>query len=118
MCKAPPKPERTAVFFGFARPGFDTQASADAGEDICNAQSGDTRWYLYDLETQAILESAPAIAGLIRSDKNTNRRLAFERESLSSIRAKVEKHITRTYLRKVQAPVGVSPTLKTWMELN
>lgn len=116
--KAHPKTGSKAVFFCYARPGFDTQASADAGEDIWNAKSGDTRWYLYDLESQSILESAPAIAAHIRSTKTTKRKVDFKRDTLSTIRGRVEKHITRTYLRKVQAPVGVSPTLKTWMELN
>ena len=38
--------------------------------------------------------------------------------ALREIRLAVEKHIKNTYLKKVQAPVGVKPTLKCWMELN
>jgi hypothetical protein len=34
------------------------------------------------------------------------------------IRAKVEKHIKNTYLKRVDAPAGVSPSLRCWMELN
>jgi len=30
----------------------------------------------------------------------------------------VDKHITNTYLKKVQAPIGVKPVLKAWMELS
>ena len=30
----------------------------------------------------------------------------------------VEKHIKNAYLKRVQAPVGVKPTLSAWMELN
>lgn len=116
--KKHPQSDTRAIFFCYNRPGFDTDASREAGEDIWNAKSGDARWYLYDLEREAILESAPAIAEFIRSNKKTKRVLDFQNEALSSIRVKVEKHITKTYLRKVQAPVGVSPTLKTWMELN
>ena len=41
-----------------------------------------------------------------------------EKESLSEIRKKIEKHIKDTYLKKVQAPQGVRPTLKAWMELS
>ena len=37
---------------------------------------------------------------------------------LHEVRLKVEKHIKNTYLKQVQAPVGVSPVLKCWMELN
>jgi hypothetical protein len=34
------------------------------------------------------------------------------------MRANVEKHIKNSYLKRVDAPVGVKPTLKCWMELN
>jgi len=34
------------------------------------------------------------------------------------VREKIEKHIKNTYLKKVQAPLGVEPVLKAWMELN
>jgi hypothetical protein len=54
---------------------------------------------------------------LIRSAPDTPRRVAIERVTLSDARANVEKHITKTYLRKVQAPVGVQPELRAWMEL-
>ena len=40
-------------------------------------------------------------------------------EPLEKIReANVEKHLKNTYLKSTQAPVGVKPVLKTWMELN
>jgi hypothetical protein len=34
------------------------------------------------------------------------------------VRAKVERHIKNGYLKSVQAPVGIKPALKAWMELN
>lgn len=116
--KAHLKPGTKAVFFCYARPGFDKQVSADTGEDTWNAQSGDVKWYLYDLATQAIAEEAPQIIDVIRSEPKTQRKTEMEQKSLSDIRALVEKHIAKTYLRKVQAPVGVKPVLKAWMELN
>ncbi len=42
----------------------------------------------------------------------------MESSSLREIRLKVEKHIKNTCLKQVQAPVGVKPVLKCWMELN
>jgi hypothetical protein len=39
-------------------------------------------------------------------------------ETLTDIRKKVEKHIKNTYLRRVQAPQHVKPTLKAWMEIS
>ena len=55
---------------------------------------------------------------IIRSTPETQRRLRIEQPMLREIRLAVEKHIKNTYLKKVQAPVGVKPTLKCWMELN
>ncbi len=40
------------------------------------------------------------------------------RETLVDVRKSVEKHIANAYLRSTQAPVGVKPVLKAWMELN
>ena len=34
------------------------------------------------------------------------------------IRGKVLKYIKNTYLKQVNAPLGVNPSLKAWMELN
>ena len=38
--------------------------------------------------------------------------------TLAEIRGKVEKHIKNTWLKRMQAPVGVKPVLKAWMELT
>jgi hypothetical protein len=40
------------------------------------------------------------------------------KETLSEVRAKVERHIKSTYLKSVQAPLGVKRALKTWLELS
>jgi len=37
---------------------------------------------------------------------------------LSDLREQVEKQIVTDYLRLLPAPVGVTPVLKCWMELN
>lgn len=112
------KPGTRAVFFCYARPAFDKAASDHAGEDIWTTEAGDVQWYLYDVGGGRIVEDAPPIVDAIRSTPETPRKLEMERLQLSDIRAAVEKHITKTFLRKVQAPVGVGPVLKSWMELN
>ena len=38
--------------------------------------------------------------------------------SLLEMRESVLKHIKNTYLKRVDAPVGVTPRLRCWMELN
>jgi hypothetical protein len=71
-----------------------------------------------DFESEAVIEEAARIAEVIRSTPETPRVVALDRDRLSEARKAVEKHIVKTYLRKVQAPVGVKPVLKAWMELN
>ena len=55
---------------------------------------------------------------LIRSTLETPRGPAIEPATLRDLRRRAEKHIRNTYLKQVQAPVGVKPVLKSWMELN
>jgi hypothetical protein len=37
---------------------------------------------------------------------------------MGDIRAKVEKHIKNGCLKRIDAPIGVKPELKCWMELS
>ncbi|WP_179119714.1 helicase-related protein [Ensifer adhaerens] len=112
------KPGTRAVFFCYARPAHDKAASERSGDDVWTAEAGDVQWYLYDVSSGKVFEDAPLMAESIRSDPSTPRRVEIERLQLSDIRSAVEKHITKTFLRKVQAPLGVGPVLKAWMELN
>lgn len=116
--KDSPKPETKGVFFCYALPAPE---KADGGGDAdveWTEAAGFTRWYLYDIGTERIADDATSIADLIRSSPSTGRRRTMEDSALSDIRTTVEKHIKNTYMKKVQAPVGVKPTLKAWMELS
>lgn len=115
--KAYIKPGAKGVFFCYARPAHDKEASEKSGEDIWTAEAGDVSWYFYDLQSKAIVEDAHRMIDLIRSEESTPRKTDMDQMELSDIRILVEKHITKTYLRKVQAPVGVRPILRAWMEL-
>ena len=81
-------------------------------------EAGRAAWYLYDLATEQVLEEPAKIVELIRCQPDTPRHCAVAKETLSEVRAKVERHIKNTYLKSVQAPLGVKPELKAWMELN
>ena len=109
--KRPAKGAR-GVFFCYALPALDKQA----GE--FTEAAGTTRWYLYDLDRDAILEEPGEIVATIRSKPETPRACKTEEKTLVDLRAKVEKHIKNTYLKRVDAPVGVKPALRCWMELN
>ena len=101
------------VFFCYALPALDREHGA------FTLEAGPTRWYLYDLDREQILESPAAIVRSIRSRPRTPRRLTMEETSLKDIRRTVLRHVRNTYLKQVQAPIGApKPRLVCWMELN
>jgi hypothetical protein len=109
--KEHPVPGTRAVFFCYRLPAKD--AKSGAWED----EAGFTRWYLYDLETGEIEEDATRIWPVIRCGPEAPRRTIAEEKKLTEIRREMDKHVTNTYLKRVQAPVGVKATLLAWMEL-
>ena len=100
------------VFFCYALPALDKEAGEFTEE------AGTTRWYLYDLDRDAILEEPGEIVTSIRSRPETPRQCTIEERTLIELRGKIEKHIKNSYLKRVDAPVGVKPALRCWMELN
>lgn len=117
--KESPSKGGRAVFFCYRIPRPDMNLiETDTGEPRWSDSAGLTVWSCFDLEGNKILTGAGAIAALIRSDPKTTRKCSVERVTLSDLRKKVEKHLVHEYLRPLQAPVGISPVLKCWMELN
>jgi hypothetical protein len=100
------------VFFCYALPALDKEVGEFTHE------AGTTRWYLYELDREAILEEPQDIIGSIRSKPETPRKCTTEEMTLIDLRDKVERHIKNSYLKRLDAPVGVKPALKCWMELN
>ena len=110
--KEHPLPDSKGVFFCYRLPAKD----ATSGE--WEEASSFTRWYLYDLESSEISQDATVIFPLIHCQPDTLRRTQVARETLHEIRLALDKYVTNTYLKQVQAPLGVSATLLAWMELN
>jgi hypothetical protein len=102
----------TGVFFCYALPALDNEK-----KEFTEA-AGITRWYLYDPASKKIDQEPADIAPGILAEPKTPRKCVMSEKDLKDARAFIEKHITNTYLRQVQAPVGVKPTLKCWMEIN
>ena len=100
------------VFFCYALPALDKEKNEFTEE------AGTTRWYLYELDRETILEEPGEIVASIRSKPETHRRCTTEEKTLLDIRKRIEKHIKNSYLKRVDAPVGVKPRLRCWMELN
>ncbi len=106
-----PTQDARGVFFCYRLPAKD--AVTGEWED----DSSFTKWYLYNLADGHIEEEATRIFTIIQSTPDTARVISGNNSSLSELRRKIDKHISNTYLKKVQAPVGVTPTLLAWMEL-
>jgi HKD family nuclease len=109
--KRPAKGTR-GVFFCFALPALDKETNEFTEE------AGTTRWYLHDMEKNTILDDPGEIVETLRCKPETARVCVTEQKALKEIHASVLKHIKDTYLKRVDAPVGVKPKLKCWMEIN
>lgn len=116
--KEHPKPGTRAVFFCYRVPRPDSSEPDDAGQPKWTQAAGQTFWLLHDIASGVTIDSPPKIAEAIRSDPDTPRVCAIEPKTLREIRLAVEGHIKNTVLKQLQAPVGVKPILKAWMELN
>jgi len=115
--KEHPSKKAQSVFFCYRLPRPDHSLAGDDDEHPWTEEAGETKWYLYDLNTETIYEEPSEIVNFIRSTPETPRVCRIEKQTLTDIRQKVEKHIKNTYLKRVQAPVGIQPKLKAWMEL-
>lgn len=107
------------VFFCWALPGRKPEPDPEADElENWTDADGRAAWYYYDLATGQVADSATHIAELVRSVPETARRLSTPEDALRAAREAMERHIGNSYLKQVQAPAGVRPVLKAWMELN
>ncbi|MBK6430883.1 C-terminal helicase domain-containing protein [Candidatus Amarolinea dominans] len=114
-----PRADARAVFFCYRIPRPDPNLiEAEPGQPRWSDAAGFTVWLCYDLEGSRVLTEPGAIANLIRSEPDTPRHCALDRAALSELRKRVERQVVADYLRPLQAPVGVTPILKCWMELN
>ena len=116
--KQHPRPNARGVFFCYALPARPINEALPVDQTAWTLEAGYVQWYLLDLDKGSILEEAPQIGDVIRSAPETPRRCEIAPETLKQAREKLEKHIKNTYLKKVQAPLGVEPVLRAWMEVN
>ena len=116
--KESPAAGTQAIFFCYVIPRPDMTADPVDGEQPWTEAAGETLWLLYNLRTEQIATDSAEIIELIRSTPDTPRNCEIEQATLSDIRKKIDKHIKNNQLKTLQAPVGVKPSLKAWMELN
>jgi SNF2 family DNA or RNA helicase len=100
------------AFFCYALPALDTETNEYTEE------AGTARWYFCDMEKGRILEEPGDIVASIRAKPSTPRKCTMDEATLLDARKAVEKHIKNSYLKRIDAPVGIGPALRCWMELN
>jgi len=110
---AHPSGDRRArgVFFCYQLPARDVSTGEWSNE------AGIARWYLYWFDTDEIVEDVARAFECIRCEPDTPRNTVAADIDLVSVRKKLDKHVTNSYLKKVQAPIGVKAKLLAWMEL-
>jgi superfamily II DNA or RNA helicase len=116
--KGHPKPDIKAIFFCYALPGRNPNADTNAGPEGWTEEDGRVTWLYREVGSEKILDDPSAIAEWIRSKPDTPRKADLPRETLGEARAAIEKYLKNGYMRQVQAPAGVKPILKAWMELS
>jgi superfamily II DNA or RNA helicase len=116
--KRHPEDGQRGIFFCYALPAAERGSNGRAAYAAAwTEEAGRTAWYLFDLADEKIHDNAAKLVSLIRSAPETPSQLTMDAETVADIRGKVERHIRNTYLKSVQAPAGVKPGLKAWMEL-
>lgn len=117
--KAAPLLTTPVVFFCFRIPRPDPNLmDTESGQPRWSDTAGFTVWACYDLEWKRVVTEPGAIAHFIRSQPDTPRQCTLDRAALSALRQHVERQLITEHLKPLQAPVGISPVLKCWMELN
>jgi hypothetical protein len=75
------------------------------------------RWYFLEPMSGDISEQTYDIWKLIQAEKDTPRVVSVNDDSFTVIRKTIESHINKSYMKAIQAPVGVKPRLVTWLQL-
>lgn len=76
------------------------------------------RWYILDTETGSVLQQPFDIWNAIKCDCEESRVFTPTEQEFAEKRIRIEDYIKQSYMRTVQAPIGIKPRLVTWMQLN
>ncbi|MHC4891957.1 MAG: helicase-related protein [Planctomycetota bacterium] len=112
----------TGVFFCLRLPGRDMTASTD-GTAVWNLEAGVTRWYYVPLagaegESHEVVEQLGPIRERIACDRAEQRVTRLDDDALRDAKARVDRHVRDTYVKKLQIPQGHKADLITWMEVH
>lgn len=102
--------EKQGIFFCYELPTKRANGQWTNGDGLY-------RWYLIDADTGEVSNQTYDIWKSIECTPETGRVFTTTSDDFNRYRKMVESYISRTYMRSVQAPVGVKIRLVTWMQL-
>lgn len=76
------------------------------------------KWYILDAATGNVLQQTFEIWNAIKCPPEEPRVFTTVEAEFSEQRKTIEDFIKKSYLRVVQAPIGIKPRLVTWMQIN
>ena len=101
---------RAGFFFCYELPTKRADGTWTSGDGLY-------RWYIVDPATGVVSDQVYEIWKAIQCDRDEPRRLETTEEDFTAVRKTIESYIKKSYMRAVQAPLGVKPRLVTWMQL-
>jgi superfamily II DNA/RNA helicase len=101
---------KKGIFFCYELPTKRVDGSWSQGDGIY-------RWYLLDEESGDVTEHTYEVWKAIKCKMTESRQLIIDEEHFSAMRKIMESYIKKSYMRAVQAPLGVKPRIVTWMQL-
>ena len=102
--------ERKGIFFCYKLPMKTMEGNWSVAE-------GRTSWYFIDSDTSDIISENYDIWQIIKTAPEESRTVTISPDECEQYKKKISSYINRTYMRAIQAPVGVKPRLVTWMQL-
>jgi len=79
--------------------------------------NGFYKWFYLNPLTEDIDENVYDIWQMIKSEEDTKRELAITENEFFNIKKIMDSFISKSYMKSIQAPIGIKPQLVTWMQL-
>jgi hypothetical protein len=102
---------RKGVFFCYELPTKRSDGTWSDGDGLY-------RWYLLDYENDIVTDQTYEIWKAIQCEAEEPRYVSIEEEQFVAFRKRMESYIKKSYMRAIQAPLGIKPRLVTWMQLG
>ena len=102
---------RSGYFFCYELPTKRADGSWSDGDGLY-------RWYMLDPASGDVYDQVYEIWKAIKCEPEEARKLQTTEEDFAEVRKKIESFIKKSYMRAVQAPLGVKPRLVTWMQIS